>query len=52
MLVICAFLGSCNKNVAVKIIEEHDPVVKIIEERDSMVVYPADTAKLKRPKSN
>ena len=45
-------LSSCNKNVSVKLIEEHDPVVKIIEEHDSMVVFPADTNKNKQSQTH
>jgi hypothetical protein len=42
------FIFSCNKNVTVKLIEEHDPIVKVIEEHDSMVVFPADSNKIKQ----
>ena len=49
-LILLIFIAiSCNKNVAVKVIEEHDPVVKIMEERDSMVVFPRDTI-VRKPK--
>jgi hypothetical protein len=47
-LIIFSVLCSCNKNVSVKLIEEHDPVVKILEEHDSMVVFPTDTDKIKQ----
>jgi hypothetical protein len=47
-LIILSVLCSCNKNVSVKLIEEHDPVVKILEERDSMVIFPTDSNKNKQ----
>lgn len=47
MLLFLPFLFSCNKNVSVKLIEEHDPVVKIIEEHDSLVIIPRDSNKVK-----
>jgi len=47
-LLLFLFFCSCNKNVAVKIIEERDPIVKTLEERDSMRVLPADSNKVKQ----
>lgn len=48
LILLSSILYSCNKNVTVKLIEEHDAVVKTLEERDSMVVLPPDTNKVKQ----
>lgn len=45
LIALVILIFACNKNVTVKIIEEHDPVVKIIEERDSMRVIKTDSLK-------
>ena len=40
---------SCKNNVAVKVIEERDPIVKTIEEQDSMIIIPRDSV-VRKPK--
>lgn len=50
VLLCGVILLSCNKNVTVKVIEEHDPIVKTIEEKDSMVIFPRDSATFKQRK--
>lgn len=52
MLLLFSFLCSCNKNVTVKLIEEHDSLVKILEEQDSMVILPIDSNKIKQSETH
>lgn len=47
LVILFVVVLSCNNNVTPKIIEERDPVHKILEEKDSMVIFPADTTKVK-----